>query len=114
VFSFDQIGGVGPRSLHGVEQDAARLIIRQKLADGRLPHDSIPRLWGGPGAGEVCDACEEKIAMPALVMEGISVSGRKPLQLHVQCFYLWDTERRGLDGIVDADPRNTRSSPNAA
>jgi hypothetical protein len=86
-----------------MDQEPIRIIIRQKLADGRLPHDSIPRLWGGPGAGEVCDGCDEKIAISVLVMEGISVGGRKPLQLHVQCFYLWDVERRGEDGVVGVD-----------
>ena len=28
-------------------------------------------------------------------MEGISLApGKKPLQMHVGCFYLWDEERR--------------------
>jgi hypothetical protein len=83
-----------------MDQDSTRLLIRQKLADGRLPYNSIPRLWGGPGAGETCDACEEKVAIPALVMEGIAIGGHKPLQLHVQCFYLWDAERRDAEGAV--------------
>jgi hypothetical protein len=30
-----------------------RLLILSKLADGRLPLNSIPRVWGGPGNGEV-------------------------------------------------------------
>ena len=42
-----------------MEQTALRLLIQSKLADGRLPQDSIPRVWGGAGAGETCDACEE-------------------------------------------------------
>jgi hypothetical protein len=46
--------------------DTLRLLIRQKLQDGRLP-----------------------------VMEGISLTGgRRPLQLHVLCFGIWDAERR--------------------
>ena len=75
-------------------------LIRQKLADGRLPYDSIPRIWGGPSNDEKCHACDETIATPALVMEGIALNGSEPLQLHVQCFYLWDKERRGADGVV--------------
>jgi len=64
----------------------------------------IPRIWGAPGEGETCDGCDLAIDPPALVMEGISlpddtralpfVDRRKPLQLHVECFYLWDHERR--------------------
>ena len=83
-----------------MEKAAARLLIRQKLADGGLPHDSIPRVWGGPSNGETCHACEEPIDKPALVMEGIALDGTAPLQLHVVCFYIWDGERRGADGVV--------------
>ena len=83
-----------------MEKQALRLLIRQKLADGRLPHDSIPRLYGGPSNGETCRACEEVIEKPALIMEGIALGGTAPLQLHVQCFYMWDFERRGKDGVV--------------
>lgn len=83
-----------------METQALRLLIRQKLADGRLPHDSIPRVWGGPSRGEICHACEDVIAQPALVMEGIALNAKAPLQLHVQCFYVWDVERRGTDGVV--------------
>lgn len=73
---------------------ALRSLIRQKLTDGRLPYDHIPRIWGGPGALETCDACEKPIGEDQLVMEGISLAdGRKPLQLHVTCFGIWDSER---------------------
>lgn len=73
---------------------AARILIRQRLIDGRLPHDSIPRVWGGPSAGETCDACEETIAPAQFVMEGIATSkGHRSVQFHVACFHLWDAER---------------------
>ena len=68
---------------------------REKLADGRLPHDSIPRMWGGPGAGETCDACEEIVTKPQMLMEGLSENGHG-IRMHVQCFYMWDTERRAI------------------
>jgi len=75
--------------------EVLRLLILSKLADGRLPLDSIPRVWGGPGDGETCDACERIITKHEFVMEGISLAGGKaPLQLHVGCFWLWDEERR--------------------
>ena len=66
--------------------------IKSKLASGRLPHDSIPRIWGGPGAGETCDGCDEVITKPQMLMEGISENG-SGIQMHIQCFYLWDTAR---------------------
>ena len=69
-----------------------RHLIRQKLADGRLPHNSIPRVWGGPSSGEACQACEEIIPPTEFIIEGISENGRG-IQLHVECFYIWDSER---------------------
>ena len=82
-------------SIPGMESDVLRLLMRAKLADGRLPHDSIPRIWGGPGFGEMCDACEGTIRKPQMVMEGISEVGRG-IQMHVECFYMWDQERKAL------------------
>jgi hypothetical protein len=80
-----------------METDALRALIRQKLRNGRLPTDHIPRFWAGPSEGETCNACERLITEP-LVVEGISASvgGSKPLQMHVGCFALWDEERREL------------------
>jgi hypothetical protein len=87
-----QSGLLGPV----VEAPAIRLLIREKLKDGRLPYDSMPRFWGGAGNGEQCDACDEAISKDELVMEGIAStpSNKKPIQFHVVCFQLWDTARR--------------------
>ena len=76
-----------------MDAEGLRLVIRVKLADGRLPHDSIPRLWGGPGNEETCDACDEVVTKPQMLMEGIGATGFG-VQMHVQCFYLWDAERQ--------------------
>ena len=79
-----------------MEADAIRLLIRQKLNDGRLPYDSMPRFWGGPGNEEICDACDLRIEKTQLVMEGIAsrIRDKKPVQFHVICFQLWDHARR--------------------
>jgi hypothetical protein len=77
-----------------MEPTSLRALIRQKLADGRLPQNSIPRVWGGPSHGEVCDACDEKIGEAQFVMEGASTDQTKrALQFHVECFHLWDADR---------------------
>ena len=69
-----------------MQQHSLQLLIRHKLANGTLPMNSIPRVWGGPGNGESCDACETIIPKDEWVIEGISLAqGRKPLQLHVEC-----------------------------
>jgi hypothetical protein len=83
-----------------METDTLRLLIRDKLKDGRLPLNSMPRFWGGPADGEVCDACDQLITKQQLVMEGIASTlsdrpkEKKPIQFHVTCFQIWDVERR--------------------
>ena len=79
-----------PRALHA---DALRRLIRSKLRDGSLPWDSIPRVWGGKGANEICSACGEKVPPEGLVMEGIGEK-MQSVQFHVGCFHMWDVERR--------------------
>jgi len=76
-----------------MEQTALRLVIQSKLADGRLPQNSIPRVWGCAGAGETCDACEQLISKAQFVMEEVCTTGGKGIQFHVPCFHLWDEER---------------------
>ena len=82
-----------------------QLMIRQKLTDGRLPLNSIPRVWGGPGNGETCDACEGIVTKDEFVIEGISLAeGRRPLQLHVECFHLGDQERHAVAARTSTKP----------
>lgn len=77
-----------------MDSQAIRVLIRRKLGDGRLPQNSIPRVWGGAGAGETCDGCEELINNSQFVFEGVSTSeGRRAIQMHVACFKMWDEER---------------------
>jgi hypothetical protein len=93
-----------------MEQEALRLLIQSKLADGRLPLNSIPRVWGGPGNGETCNACGGVVTKHEFVMEGVSLAGgKRPLQLHVGCFWLWEEERR-----PQLAARGPTSSPVAA
>ena len=75
--------------------EAIRTLIRDKLMAGRLPLKKMTRVWGGPADGEVCDACDQPITKQQLVMEGAvsTLAGAKPIQLHVQCFQFWETDR---------------------
>jgi len=80
-----------------MDQESLRLFIRRKLGDGRLPHDGIRRVRSSPSAGETCDACDTVLAMDQLLMEGVTLDlGRRPLQMHVRCFQVWDHERRAV------------------
>ena len=77
-----------------MEAQAIRVLIRRKLADGRLPHNSIPRVWGRADAGETCDGCEAIIVKSQFVFEDVSTSEARPaIQMHVACFKMWDEER---------------------
>jgi hypothetical protein len=73
--------------------EALRLLIREKVEDGRLPHEAISRVQSCPADGEKCDACERRITMAQFVVTGSTLAGRGSIQLHVQCFQLWDDER---------------------
>ena len=53
-----------------MDQPVVRLMIQGKLADGRLPHDYISRIGGGPGDGETCDGCGEIVTKARMMMEG--------------------------------------------
>ena len=88
-----------------MEQEGLRLLIQSKLADGRLPLNSIPRVWGGPGNNETCHACDKTVTKHEFVMEGISLAGGKGiLQLHVACFWMWEEERRPQ--LASREPTN--------
>jgi hypothetical protein len=50
------------------------ILIAHKLQDGRLPRNSVPRVLGGPGKGEACDACGASIAKEQLGIEGIALA----------------------------------------
>ena len=82
-----------------METDSLRVLVREKLQNGRLPFSNMSRFWSGPGHGEVCDACDKPITKQQLVMEGLSdrPTDKKPFQLHITCFQMWDVERRGAE-----------------
>ena len=80
-----------------MKSDDVRTIIRQKLADGRLPYDRIPSLWGGQGKNEPCLACELPIKTSEFVMEDTGDATQRD-QFHVQCVNVWDFERTAPRG----------------
>jgi len=75
-----------------MDLDALLLLIRAKIADGRLPAEPMPRVWGGPGNGETCDACDQKVEKSGFVIEGRTEQGRSVV-FHPRCFYTWQQER---------------------
>ena len=71
--------------------DTLRLLIREKVLDGRLPVEPMPRVWGGPGNGETCSACDEKAEKSDLVIEG-RTERNQVVFFHPKCFYVWETQ----------------------
>jgi hypothetical protein len=87
---------------------ALRLLIREKLQDGHLPHERLSRVQSSPADGEKCDACEKRITTAQLVVTGVTLRGSGAIQLHVQCLQLWDDERcAGKSSPPSRSPRPT-------
>jgi hypothetical protein len=77
-----------------VDIEALRALVRLKLADGSLPMNSILRVWGGAGNGEICGVCGAIVNEDEFVMEGSAAADGKGIRLHVRCFSVWESERR--------------------
>jgi hypothetical protein len=58
-----------------MDKSTLRLLIQEKLTDGRLPRERLPRMWGGQGAGETCDACGETVTRAQKGMEILDATG---------------------------------------
>ena len=71
-------------------------LIARKLQAGRLPRDRPPRIFGAPGTGGTCDACEEVLSAAQLVMTLLLQQDGTVGFLHADCFVVWDCERRVL------------------
>jgi hypothetical protein len=76
-----------------MQVEALRRFARQKLQDGRLPHEQLSQMQSRLADGQKCDVCEKRIIMAQFVVTGITLAGRGSIQLHVQCFQCWDDER---------------------
>lgn len=91
----NSLPGANWQDLQIMELEALRLLILSKFADGKLPLESLPNVWAGPGNGETCDACGAIVTKREFVMEATSLAGgRKPLHLHAACFWVWEAELR--------------------
>jgi hypothetical protein len=76
-----------------MEPPLLRLLIQEKIADGRLPSAPLPRVFGGPGTGHTCDGCSEPVTQAQTVVEHLDGPGRG-VRFHVACFHVWDVERQ--------------------
>ena len=87
------------------------VLIREKLAAGRLPRDHFPRIRSGPGNGETCDGCEATVARPQMMMESLDARGSR-VQFHVGCYYVWVVERQVYGQLARFSLPSRTSRPN--
>ena len=71
--------------------------VLKKLGDGLLPTTPCATLWGGPGTGASCAACDAAIKPPAVEFECHAADGRVYV-LCQQCFAVWDAEVKRQQG----------------
>ena len=64
-------------------------IVRQKLAEDRLPQYCAPRIRGEPGIGGICDACDKFLSPTQLVMSVPWPNKQIFAHLHADCFMAW-------------------------
>ena len=74
------------------KSERIRAIIRLKLGTGLLPKAASGRVWGGPGANEVCSACDEPITRQDKLYEW-EINGGSKMTMHLGCYELWNDER---------------------
>src|SRR4029453_18420730 len=76
-----------------MEQPLVRLLIQEKLADGRLPSAPVPRAWSGSGTGQICDGCGDLATHAQTAVENLD-AGSRAVRFHVACFHVWNVERQ--------------------
>ena len=79
-----------------------RMLIRQRLHDGRLPRNKVIELGCGSGVGQECDGCGASIDPDQRMTVGISADDWRTLRLHDDCFQIWELER---SATADDTPR---------
>lgn len=78
-----------------MNEGALRDLIREHLADGRLPAHRVTRILAGYGDGSRCAACD-RVIQPADVAYSLTSGDGgqvRTLVLHYACFRIWERER---------------------
>ena len=57
-----------------MNQPSLRLLIQEKLADGRLPRDHVPSIRRRQGHGETCDGCEGTVTQAQILLVPLRAS----------------------------------------
>jgi len=76
-----------------MSDDVVRLLIRQRINDGRLPRHRVIEVGYGSGVGRECDACGGPIEPDQRITVRICTEDWRTIRLHDDCFQIWDVER---------------------
>ena len=68
--------------------DDLRTRIREGVRDGSLPSVECLVAWYGPGRGQLCGACSERIRGAELAVE-CDQPGGTTIWFHARCYDLW-------------------------
>jgi hypothetical protein len=79
-----------------VDSNLVREVIRRKIADGSLPKGRAVDHWDVPGTGYTCDGCGEPMMRNQNTHWGVVVQDWMSIQLHADCFQIWEAERLAL------------------
>lgn len=73
-----------------------RAMVNAKLDHGDLPRRPPKRMWGGPGNGETCAACDDAVVDDG-VLE-VNSADDKTRHYHPRCYTIVSEERRRQPG----------------
>jgi hypothetical protein len=72
-----------------------RLVVRDKIAAGRLPRSRFGAVSATNGTDEQCDACSGPVS-PEEVLIKLLHSGSGRFVFHTTCFAIWREERNSM------------------
>jgi hypothetical protein len=75
-----------------------RRLVRDKIADGRLPRNPAGAVSAKNGADEKCDACSTPVSHEEVLYK-LAQEGFKQIRFHATCFAVWRDERRNMTSV---------------
>lgn len=78
---------------------AVRLVVRDKIADGRLPRIRCGAISATNGTDERCDVCSAPVSSEDVLIK-LSHGGSGRFVFHATCFAIWREER---DTMISRD-----------
>ena len=86
------------------DESVLRARVRDAMKTGSLPDHRPEHVWGGPGSGESCAVCGERVDKEDVELEVQFTpnqgAGATNYHVHAKCFAVWELERRngGFNG----------------